>query len=148
MTSNSVCVDASMALQWLFYGEHREQADSLLRDWAENDVEMVAPPMFHAEVISAIRKSVYFKRILLEDGDRLFALHWGLPVSVIDTSEMYHGAWALAKSFNLPVCYDMQYLAVAELEDCELWTADRRLVNAVRGKTKRVKWLGEYQKQA
>lgn len=148
MNSNSVCVDASMALEWLFYSEHREQADGLLRDWAEEDVAMVAPPMFHAEVISAIRKSVYFKRILPEDGNRLFTLHWGLPVRTIGSHEMYQSAWELAKRFNLPVCYDMQYLAVAELEDSELWTADRRLVNVVRGKNKRVKWLGDYQKRA
>jgi predicted nucleic acid-binding protein len=55
--------------------------------------------------------------------------------------------WDLAKEFNLPVCYDMQYLAVAELADCELWTLDKRLVNAVHGKNKRVKWIGEYNKK-
>jgi len=33
---------------------------------------------------------------------------------------------------------------VAELEDCELWTLDRRLVNATRG-NKRVRWVGEYE---
>ena len=148
MNSNRVCVDASLALEWLFYDEYREQADALLRNWAEDDVEMVAPPMFHAEVISAIRKSVYFKRVSREDGDHLFAVYLTLPIRVVDGAEVQRKAWELATRFNLPVCYDMQYLAVAELADCALWTADRRLVNLVRGKNKSVKWLGDYRKRA
>ena len=51
----------------------------------------------------------------------------------------------LAKEFNLPVCYDMQYLAVAELEDCELWTCDKSLVNSLKDKVKRIRWVGETQ---
>jgi predicted nucleic acid-binding protein len=36
----------------------------------------------------------------------------------------------------------MQYLAVAETENCDFWTLDRKLFNAVSGKNKRVKWVG------
>ncbi len=53
----------------------------------------------------------------------------------------------MAKEFNLPVCYDMQYLAVAELEDCELWTSDERLVNSLSSQNKRIKWVGDYSKK-
>ena len=132
-----------MALSWLLYDEHREAADALFVAWAENDVEMIAPPMFRAEVISAIRKNVYFKRLLPVEGERLFSIYTELSVRIVDTPRMHRAAWDFAVQFNLPVCYDMQYLAVAELADCELWTADRRFVNALRGKHKRVKWLGE-----
>ena len=146
MNSSSVCIDASLALAWLFYDEHREQADELLKQWAEDAIELVAPPMFHAEVTSGIRKNVYFKRILPSEGERLFAVYSEIPVEIIEGQEIYRRAWQLAKEFNLPVCYDMQYLAVAELEDCNFWTLDRKLVNAVRG-NKRVKWVGEYSKK-
>jgi predicted nucleic acid-binding protein len=145
MNSNSVCVDASTALAWLFYDEHREQADDLLKQWAENAVKLVAPPMFHSEVTSGIRKRVYFKRILPEEGERLFAVYSEIPVKIIDSWDVYQKAWELAKEFDLPVCYDMQYMAVAELEDCEFWTLDRKLVNTLRLKgNKRVRWVGEY----
>lgn len=143
MNSSSVCIDASLALAWLFYDEHREQADELLKIWARDAIELVAPPMFHAEVGSSIRKNVYFKHILPAEGERLFAVYSEMPVKIVDGWDIYRKAWQLAKEFNLPVCYDMQYLAVAELEDCEFWTLDRKLVNAVRGKTKKVRWVGE-----
>jgi predicted nucleic acid-binding protein len=132
---------------WLFFDEHREQADELLKVWAKDAVELVAPPMFHAEVSSSLRKSVYFKRILPEEGERLFAVYSKIPVRIVDGWEMYLKAWQLAKDFNLPVCYDMQYLAVAELEDCELWTADRGLANSLKGRNKRIRWVGEYGKK-
>lgn len=143
MNSSSVCVDASLALAWLFYDEHREQADELLKIWARDAIELVAPPMFHAEVTSGIRKHVYFKRVLPDEGERLFAVYSEMPVRIVDGWDVYRKAWELAREFNLPVCYDMQYLAVAELEDCQLWTLDSKLVNTIRG-NKRVRWVGEY----
>ncbi len=139
-----VCVDASLALAWLFVDIHSEQADGLWRQWRDEAMELVAPPLFHAEVSSSLRKSVYFKRILPEEGERLFAVYSEIPVRIVEGQEMYLLAWQLARQFDLPVCYDMQYLAVAEMEDCELWTLDRRLVNAVHGKNKRIRWVGDY----
>lgn len=144
MNSSSVCVDASLALAWLFFDDYREPADELLKQWADDGVELIAPPMFHAEVASGLRKSVYLKRISPADGEQLFAVYSQLPVRIVSGWEIYQKAWELAKEFSLPVCYDMQYLAVAELADCQFWTLDRRLVNAVRARTKRVRWVGEY----
>ncbi len=144
MNLGSVCVDASLALAWLFFDEHRKQADELLKVWAKEAVELVAPPMFHDEVASSLRKHVYFKRILPEEGERLFAVYSEIPVRIVDGWEMYRKTWQLAQEFNLPVCYDMQYLAVAELEDCELWTADMKLASSLKSKANRIRWIGEY----
>ena len=148
MNSNSVCIDASLTLAWLFYDEYRNQADELLKQWAEDYVELLAPPLFHAEVTSGIRKRVYFERVLPDEGEHLFAVYSEIPVRIVDGWEIYSKAWELAKEFNLPVCYDMQYLAVAELADCEFWTLDRKLVNSLRLKdNKRVRWVGEYKRK-
>lgn len=145
MSSNSVCVDASVALAWLFYDEHRERADELFRTWATDGIDMIVPPMFHAELTSAIRRQVHFRRILPFEGERLFALCADMPVKVMYGWDVYSKAWQLAAEFDLPVCYDTQYLAVAELRDCQFWTLDQRLINAVRGKSKRLMWVGEYE---
>ncbi len=82
--------------------------------------------------------------MLPEEGEEAFSIYLDIPIRIIDEQEVYRKAWQLAKEFNLPVCYDMQYLAVAELEDCELWTADRRLAKSLKGKANRVRWVGEY----
>ena len=62
----------------------------------------------------------------------------------IDDPEVQKKAWELAKKFNLPRTYDMQYIAVAEIEGCEFWTSDRRLANSLQGKIKRIRWVGEH----
>ena len=40
---------------------------------------------------------------------------------------------------------DAHYLALAERENCEFWTADTRLLNAINGKLPWVHKLEEYQ---
>ncbi|MDO9334054.1 MAG: type II toxin-antitoxin system VapC family toxin [Dehalococcoidales bacterium] len=144
MNLNKVCIDASLAVSWLSYERHTVRANALRRYWIEKSVEMVAPALFHAEVVSALRQQVYFKRILPDEGEEAFSIYLDIPLTVIDGPEIYRKAWQLTKDLNQPVCYDMQYLAIAELEDCLLWTSDRKLVNAVRSKTDRVRWIGDF----
>ena len=139
-----VCVDASLALAWLLPAEENQVANALRREWDERGIELISPPLFHAEVTSVLRQQVYYKRLLLEEGEEAFSLYLDMDVRTVDHPRLQEVAWELAKRFHRPRTYDMQYLAVAELEGCELWTADRRLVNALRGRTSRVKWLGDY----
>jgi hypothetical protein len=40
---------------------------------------------------------------------------------------------AFTFQFSLPATYDAHYLALAERENCEFWTADTRLFNAIKG---------------
>lgn len=148
MNLDRVCVDASLALAWLLRIQQDDNADALRRAWYENGVELTGPPMFHAEVTSVLRGEVFFKRMLTEEGEEVFSIYQEIPIRIVDAPDVYRKAWQLAKEFNLPVCYDMQYLAVAELEDCDFWTLDRKLVNGLRLKdNKRVKWVGEYKKK-
>ncbi len=147
MNSNSVCVDASLAVAWLSYERYTAIANALRHEWREKGVQMVGPALFHAEVTSAIRQHVYFKRMLPEEGEEAFSIYLDIPIRIIDEPEVYRKAWQLAKEFNLATCYDMQYLAVAELEDCELWTSDKSLANSLKGKNKRIRWVGEYGKK-
>jgi predicted nucleic acid-binding protein len=50
---------------------------------------------------------------------------------------------SLATRFNRPATYDAHYLALAEMMDCEFWTADERLFNAVRDELSWARWLGQ-----
>jgi predicted nucleic acid-binding protein len=141
---DKVCVDASLALTWLLNVQKDDRADTLRKQWERNNIELVGPPMFHAEVTSVLREEVFFKRLSDEEGEEAFRLYSLIQISIIDSPAIYRKAWQLAKEYNLPRTYDMQYLAVAEIEKCNFWTLDRKLVNTVRGKNRRVKWVGEY----
>ncbi len=145
--NSRVCVDASLAVQWLIPTEQDPLAESLLEAWDQAGTELVGPPLFDAEVTSAIRKYVYFKKLLPRQGEEAFQYYCELGVKIISLPGLPQLAWELAREYNLPTTYDMQYLAVAELEDCELWTADRRLAGSLKGKNKRIRWVGEYSKK-
>lgn len=49
-----------------------------------------------------------------------------------------------ASRFAQPAAYDAHYLALAEREGCEYWTADQRLWNTVKAALPWVRWLGNY----
>ena len=143
--TNKVCIDASLALTWLLPQERIITADALILQWHTQGVKLITAPLFHAEVTSVIRQQVYFKKLHPDEGELLFSLYLQLEIETVYEPVIYGQAWELAKKFNLPRTYDMQYLAVAELRDCELWTNDRRLVNSLQGKASQIKWAGEYE---
>ena len=142
--NNTVCIDASLALIWLLPAERDEIAEALRRKWDNDGVEIITAPLFHAEVTSVLRERVYFNKLLPEEVEEAFSTYLEMGVKSIDSPGIQEIAWELARRFNLPRTYDMQYLAVAELNDCELWTNDRRFVNSLQGKVSRIKWVGEY----
>lgn len=100
--------------------------------------------MFNVEVTSTLRRQVYFGKLLPEEGEMAFQLFLELGVHTIDHTSVTRLAWEMAKRFNLPRTYDLQYLAVAEVADCPLWTGDRKFVNSLQNRTRRVKWVGDY----
>jgi len=146
--NSRVCVDASLAVQWLIPTQQGPLAESLLQSWDQAGTELIGPPLFDAEVTSAIRLHVYFKRLLPAQGEKAFLFYRELGVKIVSPPELPRVAWELAKEYHLPRTYDMQYLAVAELEDCEFWTSDKRLVNSLQGKTSRIRWVGEHTRKS
>jgi predicted nucleic acid-binding protein len=109
--------------------------------WSGSATRLVVPPQFFAELTSVLRNLVYRKLLTPGEGDAALAAALSYRVHQIQPAELQERAWALAKQFNRPTAYDAQYLAVAQIEGCDLWTADRRLVNATG--VPWVRWLGD-----
>lgn len=145
MPSAKVCIDASAVLAGLLGEINGGQFNYLCDYWQENDYELVTTAIFNAELASALRKHVYFKRLTAKEGDEAFEISASLPVRVVHDVSVNQLAWDMAKQYNLPTCYDTRYLAVAEIMQCPMWTNDRRLANSLRGKSSRVRYLGDYQ---
>lgn len=139
-----VCVDASLVLLWLIPEELSEKAEALWASWHDRNIELIAPPIILAEVPSAIRKIVFYRKILPEIGEELFKVFCELDFRITLSEYLHIEAWELTKKFNLPGVYDMYYVALAKMEGCEFWTGDNRLVNATRGKFEWVKYIGDY----
>lgn len=142
--SFSVCVDANVVVMALIAGPLADRASALLAQWQRDDAELIAPMLFTYEVPSAIRRGVHLKQITPAEGEVAFHKFLQLPVRLLARREIVPIAWELAKRFGRPRIYDATYLAVAQISDCDFWTADEKLYNAVSGELDWVRWLGDY----
>ena len=57
---------------------------------------------------------------------------------------LYDRALVLADQYRLPAVYDAHYVALSELLNATLWTADRRLLRALGGRLPYVHWIADY----
>jgi predicted nucleic acid-binding protein len=141
--SSPVCVDASLVLWSLIPAPLSDQAEVALQEWRQERVTLIAPALFAFEVTSSLRRLVYLKELTPEEGEEAFERFLRIGVRLSHRRGIFPLAWNLAKRFDLPRAYDTAYLALAQLRNCEFWTADERLYNAVSKELRWVNWLGE-----
>lgn len=139
--TSPICVDASFILRTLIYGPNSDQAINQLEVWQQSRRMLIAPTLISYEVTSTIRRYVYFKQITPEQGDMIFTHFLRLHLHLNSNQKLLALSLKLAQEFNRPTSYDTTYLALAQLRECEFWTADKRLFNAVKDKLVWVKYL-------
>ena len=146
---NVVVVDASIAIKWVFEEPDSGTAESLLEEWSNEGKVMLAPALLIYEITNALHRKIRKGEITHEAAkealEELFLL--GFELTFPQNTNLSLQAMKFAHRFNLPATYDSHYLALAQYEDCELWTADMRLWNSLKGKLPWVRWMGEYSAQ-
>lgn len=137
----AIVVDASIALRWVVEEDGSGEARFLRDEWLRKNEEVLAPPIFRSELVNGLYRQVRIRTLPVDEATQAYSL---LESSVIIHEPVGLGRRALELAFalRLPAAYDAFYLALADLEGCELWTADRRLA-AVASSSHRVRWLGE-----
>jgi predicted nucleic acid-binding protein len=136
-------VDASVVLKWQL-GEEENVAQAVaLRDdcYVRGIFNALAPGLLLYEITNGIISATRNKRISPPNsmGALNNLLSFGIEVREVDPLRVLE----VALRYNI-AGYDAAYLALAEDKDCDLWTGDRVLYNAVKAKFKRVKWIGDY----
>lgn len=121
------------------------QAMQFLKYCAGSITYIHAPQLFRSEITAVMRKAVYVQRLSHSHGSSILANLLVYPIQYHEDDRLLHRAYELADKFNRPRAYDSQYLALAERLNCEFWTADERLFNAVSTQMPTVKWLGTWQ---
>ncbi len=143
MSAAELVVDASLALKWVVEEPYSAEAHVLLHGWRGHRRRLLAPALFLYEVTNALAKRMQRHQLTLEEGkERLrFFLESGPLLRQIGT--IHPRALELMERFGLPTAYDAHYLALAESQRCECWTADERLWNTVKRDLAWVRWIGE-----
>lgn len=138
------CVDASVAIKWLFTEEYSVEALALVTTAVRNGQNVVAPILLSSEVTNAIRRRMVRQGLTLADGQRVLSHFLTFPVTLMAMGTIYQDALVIADAFGLPAVYDAQYVALAQYLGSTLWTDDRRLLRVLGGKLACVKWIGDY----
>jgi len=143
---NVVIVDTSIALKWVMDEDDSAKATALLSRWLVQETTVLAPILLVYELTNAIYKHIRKGEIDLNDASQALddALLGFVEFDSLGDSSLSRRAIQLAHRYRLPATYDAHYLALAERENCEYWTADERLWNAVKSKLPWVHWLGDY----
>jgi predicted nucleic acid-binding protein len=140
-----ICVDSSVAAKWFLQEEWTEQARALYFATLSAGEWIVAPPLLPIEVTNIVRKRLRtVAAISLEEATLQLERFLSFPIEIRNPAGLHRRALVIADRFGLPAAYDAHYLALAEQLDCQLWTADRRLVRAVASAMPLVRFIGEY----
>ena len=139
---DKLVVDASVVVASLLPDEpYREAALNVLTQFLSDSLELITLPLMRYEVANALWKALKTGRVKLEDA--LEALKefeaFNIPEGEVSSIE----ALKLAHAYDRPA-YDAAYLALAKAEKAPLITADKRLYNALKGKSRPLLWVEDF----
>lgn len=138
MTSKIAVIDASIALKAILPNPLQGHCRALVQTFAE--VRPAAPSLWAYETTSAISKAVHFEQITESEGRRALEQVDALGVQLfIPDFEQNRSALDWTLELRRGSAYDSFYLALAQALDCNFWTADKKLFNAL--KDTQLNWL-------
>ncbi|MBL7200947.1 MAG: type II toxin-antitoxin system VapC family toxin [Anaerolineae bacterium] len=130
--ASCLVVDASFTLRLILPGPMQASFHERVRQWRTDRIELCAPTLWLYETTSALCKVVRLGELTPAEGRQALALAQSLGVRLIPPDDaLAHSAFEWTLRLNRTAAYDSFYLALTEALQCELWTADRRLRNAV-----------------
>jgi predicted nucleic acid-binding protein len=142
-TTSVVVVDASLALKWVLIETHSGEALLLLTEWAQSGLQPVVPSWFACEVANVLYQRVRGGQVTSAEAQTALDAVLALVVVYGDEPADARRAIEIAEEAGEKATYDSQYAALAERLRCELWTADDRYRDAVRGVVSGVHSLSE-----
>src|SRR5260370_8094103 len=122
-------------------------AGGIQTDWTDGEgIKVLAPGLLLYEVTKTFHRHIRKGDITFDD------VKQGLTEIIFEVIDFKFSrnaslnirAMEIAQQFGLPAAYDAHYLAFAEYSGCELWTADTRLWNSIKGKLAWVRCMGDY----
>jgi predicted nucleic acid-binding protein len=137
-------IDCSVVVKWKIIAEdHADAAEELLLDWQQQAVELCAPTLLQAEILSAFLRAHRRGRVSAEEAKEAIRDLLALPFQLLDMTSVATRAFESAQQHNQR-SYDCLYVALAEREGIELWTGDQRLYSALQMHCGFVRWIADY----
>lgn len=142
---NEVCLDANVVVKLVLEGEqHRESARKLIEHSIRSKTKMIAPPVFESELDSILRKRVYHGLMRSETAHLAYTILDTVQIRTMNHLHLRRRSREIAERFNQRLVYDSTYAALAELMECEFWTADEEYYRRVTPELTFVRYLPEF----
>src|SRR5262245_55421267 len=123
-------LDSNISLKWVLTEADSDKARRLRGEFQNQIHELVAPDVFPVEVAHALPRAERRGVIAQGEAERLWTNILSTPPQIRPYVPLLRIALALASPARIGD-YHCLYVALAEQEDCELLTADDRLVRAL-----------------
>jgi len=138
-----LAIDASVVIASLLPDEpYRGASLRILKEFFSGRLELLAPSVLQFEITNALWKAVFRGRTKLEDAQEALRQFeaFNLPEREVATQEILRIAHTHNRS-----AYDAAYLTLAESEQVRLVTADKRLYNAMKDRSRLVLWVEDFE---
>lgn len=135
-----IVVDANLCVALIVPLAYSDAAAKKWLSWTSERVNLYAPRLWEYEVVSALRKAIVAGLIAGDEMESALQRLYMLGVEVVNPDiKLHRSALQWSERLMQPVAYHCQYLALAESIQAELWTADKRLIVAL--KDQNISWL-------
>jgi predicted nucleic acid-binding protein len=133
-------IDANVAIKWVLPEAFSETALSILDD---EQNELLVPDFFFSEITNILWKRIQRKELSLEKAKEGLESIRQVDFKIFSSYDLVTQALELSVQLKQSV-YDCIYVALAIAHDCQMITADERLINAVQQNSdlESVVWLG------
>jgi predicted nucleic acid-binding protein len=130
-------IDAGVATKWLLPEGDSPSALKVLDAALARRITLVAPALIGLEFGHVLGKELRRGRCDAATAERLWSAFRGLPMALVSARLLQDRAFLISVTRRITI-YDSVYVAVAELEDVPLITADAGLIAAFTGSDSRV----------
>src|SRR5262245_17660293 len=120
-------LDASVGTKWVIPEIDTAKAIRLRDDYCKAIHELLAPDFYPVEVTHSITRAERQGRITQAEGAVALLDTVNLLPQLVESLPLLPSAYAISSQMRTGV-YDCLYVALAERENCELITADDKLV--------------------
>ena len=128
----NIVVDANITVALFVNLPYSSQSEGLFRLWRKQDVQLHAPALWPAEMVSVLRKMVAVGQMSSDDARLALASLERIPIQVtLPDLGLLDSSLLWADRLNQTVSHDAQYVALTESISAEFWTADQRLINSL-----------------
>jgi predicted nucleic acid-binding protein len=125
-------VDASLSVRLILPDPRRDLFRTRMERFLQEGHVLFAPSLWLYEMTTALCKAAFFGLVTADEAQQSLPLVHEMGIQLVGAdAEQTRLAFAWTRRLNRAAAYDSFYLALAESMQCDLWTADRRLHNAV-----------------